>query len=41
MGRLYEINEEINKLFDEETGEIIDLARVEELQLEQEKIVEI
>lgn len=40
MGRLYEINEEINKLFDEETGEIIDLARVEELQLEQEKIVE-
>lgn len=40
MGRLYEINEEINKLFDEETGEIVDAEKVEALQMEQEKIVE-
>lgn len=40
MGRLYEISTEINSLFDEETGEIIDIEKVEQLQMEQERILE-
>lgn len=31
--KLYEINQEINSLVDEETGEITDIARFQELQL--------
>lgn len=37
--KLYEINQEINSLVDEETGEITDIARFQELQLkEQDKL---
>ena len=31
--KLYKINQEINSLVDEETGEITDIARFQELQL--------